>query len=171
MSCDLLPDESGTDGWHYQGDVRDTIGEGWDLAVMHPPCTYLANAGVSWLHHDAERWSHLIDAASFFRWCLELPIPKVAVENPVMHGYGKRMVGAEPTQIVHPWQHGHAAQKATGLWLRGLPKLTPTDVVANARTWVETVPDIKDRWKIRSATYPGIAMAMAEQWGGVTVGL
>lgn len=171
MSCDLLPSE--TPGLHHQGDVRDVIGDGWDLMVAHPPCTYLCNSGVRWLHTNRDRWKDMIEGAVFFRELLHAPIPRVAVENPVMHGYARRIVGDRATQTVQPWMFGHTQTKATGLWLRGLPPLRPTlDVREKTmrlpvaeRSSVHYASPGPDRWKARSVTFPGIAEAMAQQWG------
>lgn len=172
MSCDLLPTE--TPGPHYVGDVRDLLGESWDLAVFHPPCTYLTNAGVRWLYEVPLRWQDMIDGAIFFRDLLNAPIPRVAVENPVMHNYAARIIGQRQTQVVQPWMFGHEESKGTGLWLRGLPPLVATEDVLAAmharpkREWarVHHAPASKDRWKKRSVTLPGIAAAMAMQWAG-----
>lgn len=173
LSCDLLPTDS--PGPHYQGDVFDVIGDGWDLMVAHPPCTYLTNSGVRWLHTQRDRWQGLIEGAAFFRDLLQAPIPRVAVENPVMHGWASRIVGCRQSQVVQPWQHGHPETKATGLWLRNLPPLTETN---NVREHMLTLPKAErsrihyaspgpDRWKLRSTTYAGIAQAMADQWGSL----
>jgi hypothetical protein len=172
MSCDLLPTES--PGPHHRGDVFDVIDEGWDMAVFHPPRTYLTNSGVRWLHTEPGRWQHLIDGAVFFRRLLEAPIPRVAVENPIMHRYAAAIVGRRHTQIVQPWMFGHTETKATGLWLRGLPPLLATEDVKAAmlalpvaeRAKVHYAPPGPDRWKLRSTTLPGLAAAMAMQWGG-----
>lgn len=172
MSCDILPTD--VDGPHYQGDARDILGDGWDLMVAHPPCTYLTNAGVTWLHRDPERWAKLDDAASFFRDLLNAPIPRVAIENPVMHKYAKERIGGiRQSQTIQPWMFGHPEQKATCLWLRGLPKLEPTQNVKaemlslpdNQRQRLHYLPPSPDRWKLRSTTFFGIANAMADQWG------
>lgn len=174
MSCDLLPTDA--PGPHYEGDIFDVINDGWDLAIFHPPCTYLTNSGVRWLGERPDRWKDLIDGAVFFRDLLNAPIPRVAVENPVMHGYARKIVGSRATQIIHPWEHGHPESKATGLWLRGLPPLMPTDNVKAVmqsltpaeRNRIHRVPPGPDRWKIRSTTFQGIANAMADQWGDLT---
>lgn len=171
MSCDLLPTDS--PGPHYQGDIFDVINDGWDLMIAHPPCTYLSNSGVSWLYKQKDRWKKLIDGAVFFRNLLLADIPKIAVENPIMHKYAKEIIGKEQTQVVQPWMFGHMEQKATGLWLKNLPKLKPTNDVKeemlklpkNQRERLHYLPPSKDRWKERSKTYEGIAQAMAEQWG------
>jgi hypothetical protein len=167
VSCDLLPSER--PGPHVQGNALIEAYRGtWDLMIAHPPCTYLANSGVRWLYggkgtvRDPERWSRMEDAAAFFEALLEAPIPRVAVENPIMH----RHAGLpKPSQIVQPWQFGHPETKATGLWLRNLPPLTPTNIVPGREPRVHHASPGPDRWKERSRTLPGIAAAMAEQWG------
>ena len=172
MSCDLLPTAAA--GPHYQGDVLDIINDGWDLLIAHPPCTYLCNSGVSWLHKDPERWDLMQEAALFFELLLNAPIPKKAVENPIMHGYAKAIIQRQQTQVIQPWMFGHLEQKATCLWLVNLPKLTPTNNVYdemmqlpdNKRQRLHYLPPSKNRWKERSKTYQGIADAMADQWGG-----
>lgn len=172
MSCDILEGEG--DGPHYQGDVGEILFEGWDMVIAHPPCTYLANSGVSWLHRDESRWAKLDAAAEFFSMFLNLHVPKLCVENPIMHKYAKdRIGGRKQSQVVQPWMFGHKESKATCLWLRGLPKLQPTKDVKeemmklsnSERQRLHWLPPSKDRWRIRSKTYQGIADAMAEQWG------
>ena len=172
MSCDLLPTEA--NGPHYQGDVLDIINDGWDMMIAHPPCTYLTNAGVSWLHRDEGRWKLLDDGAAFFKTLLNAPIKKICVENPIMHKYAKeRIGGVKQSQVIQPWMFGHTEQKATCLWPKGLPELTQTNNVKpkmlerpkNQRQRLHDLPPSEDRWKIRSETYKGIAEAMAEQWG------
>ena len=168
-SCDLLPTERM--GRHIQGDVREVLGWGWDMMLAFPPCTFLCNSGVRWLYggkgteRDPERWAAMEDAAAFFRLLLDAPIPHIAIENPVMHGYGKELIGSGPTQIIQPWQHGHPETKATGLWLRGLDPLTPTNIVPGRTPRVHLASPGPDRWKERSRTLPGIARAMADQFG------
>lgn len=171
MSCDLLPTDS--PGPHYQGDIFDIINDGWDLMIAHPPCTYLTNSGVTWLYKQEDRWKHLIDGAVFFRKLHESNIPKIAIENPIMHKYAKQIVGVDQSQVIQPWMFGHMEQKATCLWLNNLPLLVPTNDVKtemmklpkNERERLHYLPPSKDRWKLRSKTYDGIAKAMAEQWG------
>jgi len=172
MSCDVLPTD--VFGPHYQGDVRDVLHDGWDIMIAHPPCTYLTNAGVTWLHRDADRWAKLDEGAAFFKVLLNAPISKICVENPIMHKYAKeRIGGVKQSQTVQPWMFGHTEQKATCLWLKGLPLLTPTDNVKaqmmalpdRERQRLHYLPPSADRWKLRSTTYAGLAAAMAEQWG------
>jgi hypothetical protein len=172
-SCDLLPSDS-TEGNHYQGDVFDLNLNEFDLMIAHPPCTFLTNAGVCHLHKDPKRWPQLFDGAEFFKRLLDAPIPKIAIENPIMHKYAKRLIGdTKQSQVVQPWMFGHTEQKATCLWLKGLPLLTETDNVKEEmmklpkkeRERLHYLPPSEDRWKIRSTTYQGIADAMANQWG------
>jgi len=172
MSCDLLPTDVA--GPHHQGDVFDLDLSEFDLMVAHPPCTYLTNAGVTWLHRDPDRWAKLDDGAAFFKRLLEAPIPRICVENPIMHKYAKeRIGGVKQSQVVQPWMFGHMEQKATCLWLKGLAPLQPTDNVKaemmalpdNQRQRLHYLPPSADRWKLRSTTYQGIADAMAAQWG------
>lgn len=173
MSCDLLPTE--VPGNHYQGDVRDILHDNWDLLIAHPPCTYLTNAGVKHLYADPARWEKLDEAAAFFKLLLDAPIEKKCIENPIMHGHAKERIGGiKQSQIIHPWMFGHMEQKATCLWLEGLCLLEPTNNVKeemmllpkNQRERLHYLPPSPDRWKERSRTYPGIADAMALQWGG-----
>ncbi len=171
ISCDLLPTES--PGPHYQGDIFDIIGDNFDLMIAHPPCTYLSNSGVSHLYKDSRRWKDLISGAVFFRKLLSADIPKIAIENPIMHKYAKEIIGDTQTQIVQPWMFGHPESKATCLWLKGLPKLAETNNVKvemmqlpdNQRQRLHYLPPGPDRWKERSMTFQGIAEAMAAQWG------
>jgi len=172
MSCDLLPTDA--PGPHYQGNVFDIINDGWDLMIAHPPCTYLTNSGVTWLHKDESRWEKLDEGAAFFKALLNAPIPKKCIENPIMHKYAKeRIGGVKQSQVIQPWMFGHTEQKATCLWLVNLPLLVPTKNVKNEmmqlsdsqRRRLHYLPPSKDRWKLRSTTYKGIAEAMANQWG------
>jgi len=171
LSCDLR--ESEQPGPHHKGDVMEIIDEGWDLMVAHPPCTYLANSGVSWLYENDERWQKLIDGAVFLRELLHADIPKIAVENPVMHKWARKIVGRGPDFSVQPWQFGHKEKKRTCLWSKNLPELEPTNVVKDE---VDDMPDREaqekhylppgeERSKKRSRFFVGIAEAMAEQWG------
>lgn len=173
-SCDILPTE-GKPEWHIQCDVLDVIGEGWDIGIFHPPCTYLANSGVQHLHKDKSRWDKLVDAHNFFMELYSCNIEKVCIENPVPHKYANL---PKYTQIVQPYMFGHEVQKKTCLWLKGLSKLEPTELVghgekyigkdgkSNGSKWYQLAPS-RDRWKHRGRTFGGIAQAMAEQWGGV----
>jgi hypothetical protein len=171
MSCDILPTDA--EGPHYQGDVMDVVNDGWDMMIAHPPCTYLTNAGVTWLHRDPARWAMLDAGAAFFKALLNAPIPRICIENPIMHKYAKERIGGiKQTQVIQPWMFGHMEQKATCLWLKGLPPLTPTNNVKEEmmqlpdreRQRLHYLPPSADRWKLRSTTYQGIANAMAGQW-------
>lgn len=170
-SCDLLPTDK--EGKHYQGDVFDIIDQGWDLMIAHPPCTYLSNSGVCHLYTDEGRWKKMIEGAVFFRKLLTANIPKIAVENPIMHGYAKSIIGSSQNQVIQPWMFGHKEKKATCLWLKGLPPLNETNNVKketellpkNEQQRLHYLPPSSDRWKLRSTTYKGIAQAMAQQWG------
>lgn len=159
MSCDLLPTESPGD--HHMGDVRDVLGGGWDLMIAHPPCTHLAVSGAR--HFAAKKASGVQDAAlDFVRLLLDAPIPRIALENPVSI-ISSRI--RKPDQVIQPWQFGHGETKATCLWLKGLPKLHPTDIVDGRAAVVHRMSPGPDRWRNRSRTYQGIALAMANQWG------
>ena len=157
MSCDLL--ESDVPGPHYKGDVRDVLGDGWDLMVAHPPCTHLAVSGARWF---AGKEREQAEALEFVRELLGAPVPCIALENPVSV-ISTRI--RKPAQIVQPWMFGHGETKATCLWLKGLPLLVPTDVVEGREAVVHRMSPGVDRWKKRSLTCEGLALAMASQWG------
>jgi hypothetical protein len=169
MSCDLLPSDA--PGLHYQGDVFDVIDQGWDIMIAHPPCTHLAVSGAK--HFAAKQASGVQqEALEFVRRLLDAPVPKIALENPVSI-ISSRI--RKPDQIIQPYMFGHEATKTTCLWLKGLPDLTPTNVVGKGERHVTksgkslpkwyNLPPGPDRWKTRSATFQGIADAMAAQWG------
>jgi site-specific DNA-cytosine methylase len=166
MSCDILPTDK--PGNHYQGDVRDVLDDGWDLMICHPPCTYLSVSGIHW-NNRGRGWEETEKALDFVRMLMGANIPCIALENPVSI-ISSRI--RKPDQIVQPWQFGHMEQKATCLWLKNLPMLKPTSNVKaemmklpdNERQRIHYLPPSKDRWKLRSTTYQGIADAMADQW-------
>ena len=159
MSCDLLPTEA--PGPHYLGDVRDLLTPGrWDLMIAHPPCTHLAVSGARWFHLKQREQAEALD---FVRLLLAAPVPRIALENPVSI-ISSRI--RKPDQIIQPWQFGHGETKATCLWLKGLPKLQPTNIVEGREQRIFKMPPSADRWKERSKTFAGIAAAMAHQWGG-----
>jgi hypothetical protein len=172
MSCDLLPTDK--PGPHYQGDIFDVIGDGWDLMIAHPPCTYLCSSGLHWNKRRPERAAQTEAALAFVAALLAAPIDRIALENPI-GCIGSRIRKAD--QTVQPWQFGHDASKATCLWLKNLVPLMPTQTVAprlidGRKRWgnqtdsgQNKLPPSADRWKIRSETYQGIADAMAAQWG------
>lgn len=172
MSCDLLPTES--PGPHYQGDVRDVLDHGWDLAIFHPDCTYLCVAGMHWTTRGLRDPQLTEDALGFVSLLLNAPIPRIALENP-LSVISTRI--RKPDQIIQPFQYGHDASKATCLWLKNLPLLTPTQsveprIINGKKRWANQTDSgqnklgpSKDRWKLRAATYQGIADAMADAWG------
>lgn len=206
-SADFLPAEDGSNK-HLICDVRDVLHDGWDLlAVMHPPCTRLCLSGLRWLHgpptkldtahyslpeveafewmsteeRRAFMWAKLEEGAKLFSDCWNAPIPRVCVENPKMHRHAKERIEnyEPPAQFVQPWQFGEPTFKATGLYLRGLPKLVPTNALTppaqsspEGKAWstIHRASGWGDkaltRWKVRSRFFPGIAAAMADQWGG-----
>jgi len=161
-SADLLPSESS--GNHIQGDLFNSnrqwqLGSDWDLIIAHPPCTHLAVSGARWFK---EKQIEQQLAISFFLSCCNAPGKRVAVENPVCI---MSRLYRKPDQIIQPWQFGHGETKATCLWLKNLPKLTPTNVVEGREAKIHKMPPGPNRWKERSRTYKGIADAMASQWG------
>jgi hypothetical protein len=168
-SCDLEPSEYEPE-YHIQGDVLGVLNDGWELMVAHPPCTYLSNSGVQYL--DAKvgrmvsgnaRWMAMAAAAKLFNALKSAAIPKIAIENPIPHKYAKVLIGSYD-QRVQPWQFGHGETKATCLWLKNLPPLTPTELCIGREKTLLNASRI-ERGAARSRTYPGIAVAMARQWG------
>ena len=157
ISCDILPTD--VPGPHYQGDVRDILGDGFDLMVAHPPCTHLAVSGARWFKDKQVEQAEALD---FVRLLLAAPIDKIALENPISI-ISSRI--RKPDQIIQPWQFGHGETKATCLWLKNLPKLQPTQIVDGREAKVHRMSPGPNRWKERSKTYQGIAEAMAQQWG------
>jgi hypothetical protein len=193
MSCDLLPTD--TPGPHYQGDVRDVINAGWDMMIAHPPCTYLTVTANKWMKDQPKRKSGALvgaerryardEAILFFMLFVNSDIPKIAIENPIGC---MSSVFRKPDQIIQPFQFGHSERKATCLWLKGLPKLEPTNIVEpisyiaagkkyspthyNSRrslNRLDCLPPGEERSKLRSKTYQGIADAMAQQWGDLLI--
>lgn len=160
-SCDILPTD--VPGQHYQCDVREILSEGWDLMIAHPPCTHLAVSGARWFKNKVKEQA---EALEFVKLLLAAPIPRIALENPVsiISSHVRK-----PDQIIQPWQFGHGETKATCLWLKGLSKLRPTDIVDGRENRIHKMPPSENRWRERSKTYPGIAAAMAEQWGSLHV--
>lgn len=165
ISCDILMTES--DGPHYKGDVRDILYDQWDMVIAHPPCTRLTNSGVRWLH-ERDLWDELDEAAEFFKLFLDHPCEYVAVENPVPHKYAVERIGRNYDQKIQPWQFGHPETKGTCWWLKNLPPLEPTNIITDKREHkMHMMPDTKNRSKLRSKFYTGVASAMANQWGKV----
>jgi hypothetical protein len=163
-SCDLLPAEDESSN-HYLGDVRDLIGDGWDLMVAHPPCTHLAVSGARWFPGKrAEQEA----ALGFVRALMNAPVDRIALENPASV-ISSRIRPAD--QTIQPWWFGHGELKTTCLWLKNLPPLRPTHVVEGREQRVWRMPPGPNRWRERSRTFPGIAAAMAEQWGASSHGV
>lgn len=181
MSCDFLESES--PGNHYKGGVLEILGLGWDLMIAHPPCTYLTVSQAWTFYHPDDKGLPKADrrphpkfplralqkdmAMRFVKDLWNAPIEKVCIENPIGFLNTEWM---KPSQIIQPWQHGHEESKSTCLWLRGLPLLKPTKImeIRNKNctpSGQNKLGPSPDRWKIRSRTYPGIAQAMADQWG------
>jgi len=169
-SCDILPCSGGHPEWHIQGDVLEQLDKGWDMMIAHPPCTYLTNAGAVHLYPKGvlnnERLHKGIEAKAFFMNLINSPIPKICVENPIP----SKIYELPPyTQTIQPYEHGHPFSKRTCLWLKGLPNLKPTNIVEErqstkvAGNWFNKGG--KNRQINRSKTFPGIAQAMADQWG------
>ena len=167
-SCDLLPTDK--PGQHYQGDVIEFIknNPSWDLMIAHPPCTYLASSGLHWNKRIQGRDQLTLESLGFVTLLFNAPIPKIVLENPI----GRINTAIrKPDQIIQPWMFGEDASKSTCLWLKGVPKLEATDIIKKDRYANQTpsgqnnLGPSKDRWKIRSTTYQGIADAMATQWG------
>lgn len=161
-SCDLLPTE--IPGQHIQGDVIPLLTQGWDLMIAHPPCTHLAVSGARYFKNKVKEQA---DALDFVRLLLGAPIEKICLENPVSIISSKIR---KPDQIIQPWQFGHEESKKTCLWLKNLPKLVPTQImiVRNKNltpSGQNKLGPSKDRWKLRSKTYQGIAESMAQTWG------
>lgn len=180
FSCDLVPCSGGYPEWHIQGDVTPLLKQKWDIIIAHPPCTYLSVSGAKWFYHPDDkglskeqrrphpkypnRAKDRQAAIDFFMRFVKIPAENclfIAIENPISI---MSTVWQKPTQIIQPWQFGHGETKATCLWLRNLKKLEPTNIVSGREGKVHNLPPSKDRAKLRSTTYEGIAKAMAEQW-------
>lgn len=178
FSCDILPCSGGHPEWHIKGDIFDVLQEDWDMMIAHPPCTYLTNSGVRWLYNkdksiNIARWFELFESVKFFEALQNANIPLICIENPIPHKYAKFKIG-KYTQLIQPWQFGHGETKATCLWLKGLKPLQPTNVVEGREQNIWNMKDKNGKklsWSsaeikiARSKTFPGIAKAMADQWG------
>nr|DAQ30256.1 MAG TPA: DNA (cytosine-5)-methyltransferase 3A [Caudoviricetes sp.] len=187
-SCDIQEPSGGHPEWHIHGDALKALRGGiiktmdgethvvgkWDMMIAHPPCTHLAVSGARWFAEGKKPLSLRKEAADFFLKFAEADIPKIAVENPVSVMFA---IYRKPDQIIHPWQYGHLEEKTTCLWLKGLPKLMPTNNVREEMVKLSKKEREKihymfpgpERAKERSKTFPGIARAMAEQWAGKNV--
>jgi site-specific DNA-cytosine methylase len=154
-SCDIL--ETEIPGNHLQCDVREILGDGWDMMIAHPPCTHLAVSGARWFKNKKVEQAEALD---FVRLLLNAPIERIAIENPIS------IISShirKPDQIIQPWQFGHGETKATCLWLQNLPKLQPTNIVEGRDQRIWKMPPGENRWKERSRTFEGIAQAMAKR--------
>lgn len=174
-SCDLLPAEDRSNK-HIIGDARSLLNDGWDLLmVAHPPCTRLCLSGLRWLHTPPagrsrdEMLRDLDAAAELFSAFWNAPIERIAVENPIMHRLAQQRIRGyrPPAQTVQPWQFGHGETKAICLWLRNLPPLAPTEIVAGRTARVHRMSPGPNRQRERSRFFSGIAAAMADQWSRV----
>lgn len=181
VSCDILPGNKGLP--HYEGDISEIIYQRFDLVIFHPPCTYLANSGVRWLKTSPGRFEKMLDGMSFFNLRSRFNSSRVATENPIPHkhvvnGFPGHKGIERPDQYIQPWQFGHKQMKATGLWLKNLPLLVPTDIVGPPPDAYPEKYDWQDCWmepkgpnrqRNRSRTFQGIAEAMADQWGTLPI--
>jgi len=173
-SCDLQECSGDKPEWHLQMDIFEAIKlKDWDMAIFFPPCTYLTISANRWYKDQPKRKSGILvgeerraarkEAIGFFMALYNCEIPKIAIENPI------GIMSSEfrkPDQVLQPWMFGHGETKATCLWLNNLPKLMATNIVEGRAQRVFYLPKTKDRAKLRSKTYSGIAKAMAEQWAG-----
>lgn len=160
-SCDIEPCSGGRPEWHIQGDVLPLLEKEWDMIIAFPPCTDLCVSGARWFA-EKRADGRQQKSIEFFMRFTKLNCPKVAIENPI--GIMSRL-NRKPDQIIQPWMFGHPESKATCLWLKGLPKLNPTEIINERQQKCWKMPPSPDRAKLRSKTYQGIADAMAESWG------
>ena len=161
FSCDIEPCSGGHPEWHIQCDVVKLLNDQWDMIIAFPPCTHLAVSGARWFKQkraDGRQQSGI----DFFMQFANAECDRIAIENPI--GI-MSTVWRKPDQIIQPWQFGHGETKATCLWLKGLPLLEPTNIVDGREQRIWKMPPSKDRSRLRSKTFEGIAKAMANQWG------
>lgn len=159
-SCDILPCSGGHPEWHIQDDYRNAIRyDKWDLLIAFPPCTHLSSSGARWFKFKEKEQ---IEAINFFIGIYKKEVGKIAIENPIGIMSTKLR---KPDQIIQPWMFGHGETKSTCLWLKNLPKLQPTNIVEGREQKIWRMAPSPERAKLRSKTFPGIAKAMAEQWG------
>lgn len=177
-SCDIVPADDGS-RYHIQKDVVSILNDGWDMAIFFPPCTRLANSGRRWLHNPpndktmVQMWTEFFEGVELYKAVRNAPIPKIAIENPIMHDHARELIEKGKRHIVQPWWFGDKAFKATGFELIGLPELNPTNKLIPPETgtdehkawsWIHRLPPGPERAKLRSQTFPGIAKAIANQW-------
>jgi hypothetical protein len=162
----LEPADDGSEH-HYQQDALQVIYQHpWDLLIAHPPCTYLCNSGVRWLHTRPERWAELDKACAFFLALWNAPCDRVAIENPVMHKHARERIGlGRPTFTLQPYEHGEPETKRTCFWTRGLPAIAPSNIVPCTSARVHRMAPGPNRQQERSRTLEGVAKALAMQWG------
>jgi site-specific DNA-cytosine methylase len=160
-SCDIQPCSGGHPEWHIQGDVLEQLDKGWDMMIAFPPCTDLAVSGARWFPEKIKNGSQQ-KSIEFFMSIANSNIPKICIENPIGIMSSKYR---KPDQIIQPWMFGHGETKGTCLWLKWLPKLEPTNIVEGREQKIWKMSPGPERAKLRSKTFPGIAKAMAEQWG------
>ena len=164
VTIDRLPSEDPTMP-HINGDASDFIDAGFDFIIGQPPCTFLCNAGVVWLHRDPNRFLDMHRGAKFFKRLLDADAPFVALENPAMHRYATAAIGGLwPSQYIHPFEHGHGETKSIGIYADGLPLLTVTNLMTGRTHVRASLPQSPQRSAIRGRTYIGVAAAMATQW-------
>ena len=170
-SCDIDDCSGGHPEWHIKDDIRKVLKmEDWYLGIFFTPCTFSSNSGVRWMYNEdgainRERMENMFEYAGMLRDCLNSDIPYTGCENPIPHKWALGVIGRKYDQIINPWQFGHGESKQTCLWLKNLPLLNPTNIVEGREQKMWKLPPSEDRAKLRSKTYPGIADAMAEQWG------
>lgn len=162
-SCDIQPCSGGHPEWHLQVDALELLKMKWDLIIAHPPCTHLCSSGARWFAEGKKPWILQDEAPEFFMKFATADCPRIAIENPIGVMSTKYR---KPDQIIQPWQFGHGETKATCLWLKGIPKLVPTEIAEGRENRIHRMPPGPERSKLRSKTFPGIARAMAEQWAG-----
>ena len=165
-SCDIVPCSGGHPEWHLRQDVIPLLSEAWDMIIAFPPCTDLAVSGARWFK-EKQKDGRQQRSIEFFLAFTRTKCERVAIENPI--GI-MSSIYRKPDQIIQPWQFGHGETKATCLWLTGLQKLIPTDIVDGREQRIWKMPPSADRAALRSKTYPGIARAMASQWGAINQG-
>jgi len=162
-SCDIEPCSGGHPQWHLQEDVLPLLSKNWDMIISFPPCTHLSVSGARWFK-EKQKDGRQQSGIDFFMAFANADCEHIAIENPI--GI-MSTVWRKPNQIIQPWQFGHGETKATCLWLKNLPDLCPTNIVPGRENRVWKMGPSEQRARLRGLTYPGIAKAMAEQWGSL----